>query len=95
MAQKPESLFRKRVVKCLKDLPKTHIFSIQQSSLVGTPDLLLCVNGKFVALELKSFTTEAKGLQKYNLEKVEECGGIGITAYPENWSAVFDRLKSL
>ncbi len=95
MAQKPETKFRKKVVEELKKLKHVHIFSIQQSSLVGTPDLLVCLNGRFVALEIKSYKTNAVGAQKYNLDKVAEAGGLGYTVHPNNWESVLDELNKV
>lgn len=65
------------------------VFSIQQQALRGNPDLLLCVNGQFMALELKSSEkAKVSELQNYYLDRVSEAGGISWVVYPENWEAV-------
>ena len=96
MAEKPETTFRKRVIPSLKTLPNTVIFPIQQVSISGTPDLLLCINGHFVALEFKK---DAKArvteLQKYNLNRIIKAGGFSFVVFPENWQDVFNNLKHL
>lgn len=61
----------------------------------GIPDILCCVNGKFVALELKSETGKLSELQKYNLEKIKESGGIGLCVKPKDFENVKLVLNSL
>lgn len=95
MAHKPETLFRKEVVTALKSLERIKIFSIQQSTIVGTPDLLICLNGRFVALELKSNQGKASALQEYQIEQVNKSGGYGIIVTPSNWKFVLERLKAM
>jgi Holliday junction resolvase len=41
----------------------------------GIPDILCCIQGKFVALELKTEKGKPTVLQKYNLFKIQEAGG--------------------
>ena len=55
----------------------------------GIPDILACVNGNFVAIEVKSSTGEPSELQKYNIRKISESKGYAIITYPED----FDKLK--
>lgn len=69
---------------------------VQQISLRGTPDLLLCVDGMFVALELKATSDdEADPLQEYNLNKINDCGGIGLTVDPTSSKRVIETIKRL
>lgn len=60
-------------------------------SQAGTPDLLTCINGKFVAIEVKSSDGKPSELQLHNLRQIDAAGGIAILAYPEDW----DNLKAL
>jgi hypothetical protein len=57
----------------------------------GTPDILACIRGNFVALELK-VEGELSKLQEYNLKKIDEASGLALTATPENWPAILARL---
>lgn len=45
----------------------------------GVPDILACVNGKFVAIEVKN-GTKLSELQEYNIRKIQEAGGIAIVS---------------
>lgn len=42
----------------------------------GTPDVILCVKGKFVAIEFKREGEEARRLQDYRMMQVRKNGGI-------------------
>lgn len=95
MAQKPETLFRKRVIADLKKLP-LYFFPIQQISLRGDPDYILCVKGKMVGLELKKDAlSKPMPLQLHKLRLIEAAGGYGLVAYPENWENVLSFISKL
>lgn len=51
----------------------------------GIPDLLVCCDGRFIAIEVKSLKGEPSILQLYNLKKIDESGGFGILLYPNMW----------
>lgn len=47
----------------------------------GTPDVLACVNGHFVAIEVKRPNGGVvSALQKSKLKRIEQAGGISIVA---------------
>ena len=51
----------------------------------GIPDILACVNGHFVAIEIKGKGGKPTELQKYNIRKINECNGTGVILYPEQF----------
>ena len=51
----------------------------------GIPDLLLCVNGFFIAVEIKSKFGKLSTLQKINLSKINWSNGIAIVLYPDGF----------
>jgi len=94
--KKPETKFKEKVVKDLKELRYIWFTKTQQKSLRGTPDIIGCINGYFFALELKSSRKgKISALQSYNLQKVVEAGGRSWIAYPENWEEVFNEIKKI
>lgn len=96
MARKPETVFRAgKVIPFLKTLKNTASFPIQQISIRGTTDFILCCHGIFVGLELKDDLGSLSSLQEYNLKQIEKCGGIAMVAYPKNWDEIKMRLKRL
>lgn len=92
---KPETAFRARVGPWLKTLPDTAVFPIQQMGIVGDPDFILCIRGKFVALELKAENGSLSQLQAKKLELIDKAGGRGYVARPSNWGQVKARLTDL
>ena len=95
MSQKTETAFRKRIYPDLALLPCTVFFPIQQKSIRGTPDFLLCVNSMFVALELKSDIGKLDKLQAHNIEKIDKARGIALVARPNNWRATYALLMEI
>lgn len=57
----------------------------------GVPDLLCCVNGKFIAIEVKAENGKVSDLQTYNIERIKEAGGVAVVAKPSD----FNDLKKL
>ncbi|AFM40305.1 VRR-NUC domain-containing protein [Desulfosporosinus acidiphilus SJ4] len=53
----------------------------------GVPDLLCCVNGWFVGIELKTETGRVSKLQEYNLTKIQESGGQAFVLRPSGFKA--------
>ncbi len=63
----------------------------------GVPDYLICINGIFIALELKrSVKEKTKGtLQELNILKIRRAGGLAFFTYPENWDKTKEMLIAL
>lgn len=57
----------------------------------GVPDLLCCVNGKFVAIEVKAENGKTSELQDHNIATIKKAGGIAVVAKPSD----FNDLKKL
>lgn len=57
----------------------------------GIPDLLICVNGFFLAVELKGLDGTPSDLQKKNIKMINQGNGIGIILYPQG----FDEFKNI
>lgn len=93
MSKGPEARLRLKAQKLLDLLPNTARFTIQQKSINGTPDNLLCIRSLFIAIEFKSDTGKLSALQRHALEKIEKAGGLAIVARPLNWKEVFFILE--
>lgn len=93
---KLETKFQNRVLKDLKSLPNTWVLKTQERARRGIPDILSCVAGHFVAIELKA-SQEAivSPLQCYEISKIEHSGGYSYIAYPENWDSVLKEIKQI
>lgn len=96
MSLKAETKFKNYIRPKLNKLPNTWVVKIQQVALRGTPDFLLCVNGWFVALELKKDALEEPDpLQRHRLLNIVNSNGIAFVVYPENWEEIYAQLKKL
>lgn len=57
---------------------------IDQVAIRGTPDVLCCWNGVFIAAELKKDEgTAVEPLQLVKLEQIRQAGGIAELVWPE------------
>lgn len=51
----------------------------------GIPDLLICDNGTFIAIEIKAQNGKPTLLQLIKLKKIRAAGGYGILLYPQDF----------
>jgi hypothetical protein len=96
-----EKNFKKKVISVLKDIDNLYFFVKEAAAIRGIPDLIICYKGTFLAWELKKSQKVAEKwrdgyeLQKYNLLKIQESGGIGRVVYPENFEECLEELRRL
>ena len=57
----------------------------------GIPDLILCVNGVFISVELKAPNGRPSVLQKMNTARINQSNGIGIILKPDG----FEQFKKI
>ena len=94
--KKPETKFRESIYKDLDALQLTWWESIQQKAIRATPDILMCVNGYFVALEFKKDQNESPSpLQLYKHKEIKKAKGFCFVVHPDNWGYVYNILKKL
>ena len=91
-----EKTFENQLKQFLKDngawFVKTWSNGIQRK---GIPDIIACVNGYFVGIELKAENGKPSELQKWNIDKIRESGGIAIVLYPDQFDDFKDLIKGL
>lgn len=51
----------------------------------GIPDILACINGYFVGIEVKAQNGKPSELQLYNVRKINKSGGFAFVLYPSAW----------
>lgn len=97
MAKKPETVFRESTYPALDKLNNTVRMSIHQVAIIGDPDIILCINGLFVALEYKKDAkTKPDVIQLYKHRKIRQKGkGKVFVVYPENWKRVYKKLEAI
>lgn len=96
MAATPEKRVKGKVVSILKDegvyyfFPATHGYGRS-----GIPDIIVCVNGVFLAIECKAGNNKPTALQIRELENIRRSGGVAIVVNEQNWDAVRNLVRSL
>lgn len=92
-----EKIFENEIKKFLNKLPNTWYFKVWSGpySKSGIPDIIACVNGHFVALEIKAENGRASELQKRNIRLINECKGNAYIVYPKDFETLKERLVEL
>lgn len=82
-----EKQFENKIKDFLKSLPKTWFFKYWAGpmSKAGIPDIIACVAGTFVGIEVKAPNGKPSELQKRNIRLIRECGGVAYILYPKDF----------
>lgn len=90
---KAETKFKVKVLRDLRQVPCAWFSKIQQVGIRGTPDILGCVNGHFIALELKaSRASKVDALQFFTLEAINKAGGYARIMHPDNFREILEGI---
>ncbi len=93
MAKKnPETLFKEIVQRHLADIEDLWVVKVQQVTLRGTPDMLICYKGRFFAWELKTDVGVASKLQLHTINKINKAGGVARIVTPSNFQQCWEEL---
>jgi len=78
-----EQQIQKGIVNLIEKDYKGYVVKVMVASRSGVPDLVCCVRGRFIAIEVKkpSSKTNVSKLQEYNLGLVDKAGGVAIVAW--------------
>lgn len=90
-----ETGFKRRVLKDLQTLADTWILKTQERSRRGVPDILLCLRGRFIAIELKVDDEVPTPLQKFTLQCIVRAHGTAFHTTPSRWPEHFEMLKTI
>lgn len=87
-----EKQFENKVKRWLKSKGIYHFKYFGNAfSTAGVLDLCLCVNGRFVAVELKSEKGKTSPLQDAHIKQIHDSGGIAMVLRPSG----FENFKKL
>ncbi|MBK8455635.1 MAG: hypothetical protein IPL34_20355 [Thiofilum sp.] len=97
---KREALLKKRVMDDLRTLAQAGnpiwYYKAQEVGRRGIPDIIACVNGLFVALELKAEGEVPTPLQAMMLANMVKAGSKkAVVVMPSTWPAILDEVKEL
>lgn len=85
----PEKQFENKIKAFLGNLPNTYFFKYWAGpySKSGIPDIICCINGKFVGIEIKAENGRPSALQERNIELIRKAGGLGYILYPKDFES--------
>lgn len=77
-----EQDIQRKIIKYLESVG-AYVVKVVASNKSGTPDILACYRGIFLAIEVKrpETKTNVSELQEYNIKKIKEAGGIAIVSW--------------
>jgi Holliday junction resolvase len=76
-----EQDYQKKIVTALES-KGAYVVKVVAASKKGVPDVLVCYEGYFIGIEVKTPTTRSNvsKLQEYNLKKIQKAGGFSTVA---------------
>lgn len=81
-----EKRFETKIKKYIESLGGYQIkFFANAYTKSGIPDILACVGGYFVGIEVKAQNGRPSELQLYNCKKIRKSGGFAFIVYPSGW----------
>lgn len=89
MARTPEAAVKAKIHAMLKArgaYAVNYIGGISANN--GTPDILACLQGRFIAIEAKAGNNKPTDLQTLNLKRIDEAGGLAMVINETNLSVL-------
>jgi Holliday junction resolvase len=85
MASTPEKKVKDKVVKILKEYGVYYFFPATYGmGRSGVPDVICCVNGRFLAIECKAGDNKPTVLQQRELKAIADAGGSALVINEAN-----------
>lgn len=85
-----EKWVKAQVVKMLKDLDAYYFYPVASGYMrTGVPDIVACLNGRFLGIECKANGNKTTEIQDRNLVEIKKNGGIAMVVDENN----LDELK--
>lgn len=91
-----EKLFENKIKRYLKEKGvwyfKTWGGGYQRS---GLPDIIACVNGRFIGIEVKAQNGRLSKLQEHELYTIRQSGGHAMVLYPDGFETFKKFIENL
>lgn len=85
-----EKTFENKVKKFIEDSGGWQVkFFANNYTRKGIPDILACINGYFVGVEVKADNGHPSALQLHQVDRIRKSGGFAFVLYP----SAFDDFK--
>ena len=83
----PEAKVKEKIKKILKAHGAYYAMPIGTGyGSSGVPDFLVCLNGKFLAIEAKAGKGKVTALQLKNLREIQDAGGVTLVLNEESFN---------
>ena len=77
-----EAKLKKKVMKYIKKTyPKAWVYKTCDRFTVGISDLIICIEGNFIAIELKFGSNKPTPMQIHNIRKIRVAGGAAAVCW--------------
>lgn len=88
---KPEAKVKKVVTTALKTMGAYYFYPVTGGyGGSGVPDIVLCYEGYFIALECKAGKNKPTALQEKNLRDISKAGGMALVVNESNMHNIVD-----
>ncbi len=95
MAATPEKKVKDKVVAQLKALGAYYFYPVTGGyGASGVPDIIVCYKGRFFGLECKANGNKPTALQRLNIDKINDAGGIALVIDEHNMNEVKTILEN-
>jgi len=95
MAATPEKKVKQRAVAQLKAMGAYYFYPVTGGfGSSGVPDIVCCLNGRFIGIECKAGKGKTTALQDKNLREIREAGGVALVVNEENVDLLTQLLES-
>ena len=92
MAKKGETAFKESLLKELKKIPDSFFYKNVAVSCRGIPDIIGCVKGFGIFLEVKTDCGQMDKLQQYTGIQIIKAGGFFRCIRPENYREIIGEI---
>lgn len=91
-----EKLFENKIKKYIEEIGGWQVkFFANSMTKKGIPDILACVHGHFIAIEVKAENGKPSELQICQCKKIRNAGGVAVIVYPSQWQQLKKILDDL
>lgn len=92
----PEKIFETKIKRMLEENGAWYVkFFANRNTPSGIPDILACVNGEFLGIEVKSKNGHSSALQIHHIEQIRKAGGQAFVVYPSGFDQLVDLVDRL
>jgi Holliday junction resolvase len=95
MAMTPEKKVKQRAVAQLKAMGAYYFYPVTGGfGSSGVPDIVCCLDGRFIGIECKAGKGKTTALQDKNLAAITAAGGLALVVNEENVDLLTQVLKA-